>query len=349
MPTATTRMRTTKDEQCKPVPKRPTPLQYFAGILALALACFSLLYCYFYNTPAHASFSQTITGQVPFDDTETDTPSQTVTNTPSSTVTKTSTPIPSPSVTRTSTPLPTSTSTATSTARTSTTATGKQTPLPVQTSLSNAGPVTGGNETPNATTNNQGNQSNQGGIQSGNTFPFLSLIVFLGSIVLLGLLGIAWWMILRGRGLSRRSRKLSRSGAASWSRTRITDQHNSIVAQRAFDLATPQGGGLTSNQEDQAGQRGTMSQAVPSSSRSDVTNNASVTLYAAKTIANLPSYSSPGVPRPGGFITPGGNPPVSFNAMANIAPEYQSTNDPVSFAETPEPLTSIETAPSTEM
>jgi hypothetical protein len=120
-------MRTTKDERCKPVPKRLTPLQAISGILALSLVCFSLLCFYFHKTPAYASSGyingKTTTGQVPFDDTETGTPSQTVTTTPSSTVTMTSTPIPSPSATRTSTPLPTSTRTATSTTRPSTAAT----------------------------------------------------------------------------------------------------------------------------------------------------------------------------------------------------------------------------------
>lgn len=255
IPTATKRMRTPKDEQCKPVPKRPTPLQAISGILALSLVCFSVLCFYFHKTPAYASSGYingtTTTGQVLFDDTETVTPSQTVTTTPSSTVTTTSTPIPSPSATRTSTPLPTSTWTATSTTRTSTTrpstaatnntVTNKQTQKPVQMSLSNAGQGSGGNQASIATTaptNNQGKQSNQSRNQSGHTFPFLSLGIFLGGVVLLGLLVKAWWMILRGRGLPRRSRKWSPSGAAAWSRTRISDRHDAIVAQRTFDLAT---------------------------------------------------------------------------------------------------------------
>src|SRR5712691_10976807 len=265
IPTATKRMRTTKDEQCKPVPKRPTPLQAISGILALSLVCFSVLCFYFHKTPAYASSGYingtTTTGQVPFDDTETVTPSQTVTTTPSSTVTTTSTPIPSPSATHTSTPLPTSTWTATSTTRTSTTrpstaatnnaatdnaatnntVTNKQTQKPVQMSLSNAGQGSGGNQASIATTaptNNQSKQSNQSRNQSGHTFPFSSLGIFLGGVVLLGMLVKAWWMILRGRGLPRRSRKWSPSGAATWSRTRISDRHNAIVAQRTFDLAT---------------------------------------------------------------------------------------------------------------
>src|SRR5713101_3138118 len=155
IPTATKRMRTTKDEQCKPVPKRPTPLQAISGILALSLVCFSVLCFYFHKTPAYASSGYingtTTTGQVPFDDTETVTPSQTVTTTPTSTVTKTSTPIPSPSATRTSTQLHTSTRTATSTTRPSTAATDKQTQKPVQMSLSNAGQGSGGNKTSIAT------------------------------------------------------------------------------------------------------------------------------------------------------------------------------------------------------
>ena len=263
IPTATRRMRTTKDEQCKPVPKRPTPLQAISGILALSLVCFSVLCFYFHKTPAFASSGYingtTTIGQVPFNETETDTPSQTVTTTPSSTVTttptstvtKTSTPIPSPSATRTSTPLPTSTRTATSTSQASTAATNntatnnaatnKQTQKPVQMSLSNAGQGSGGNQASIATTaptNNQGKQSNQSGNQSGHTFPFSSLGIFLGGVVLLGLLVKAWWMILRGRGLPRRSRKWLPSGAAAWSRTRISDRHDAIVAQRTFDLAT---------------------------------------------------------------------------------------------------------------
>ena len=255
IPTATKRMRTTKDEQCKPVPKRPTPLQAISGILALSLVCFSVLCFYFHKTPAYASSGyingKTTTSQVPFNETETDIPSQTVTTTPSSTVTMTSTPIPSPSATRTSTPLPTSTWTATSTTRPSTaatdnaatnnTVTNKQTQKPVQMSLSNAGQGSGGNQTSIATTaptNNQGKQSNQSRNQSGHTIPFSSLGIFLGGVVLLGMLVKAWWMILRGRGLPRRSRKWSPSGAAAWSRTRISDRHDAIVAQRTFDLAT---------------------------------------------------------------------------------------------------------------
>jgi hypothetical protein len=258
IPTATKRMHTTKDEQCKPVPKRPTPLQSISGILALSLVCFSVLCFYFHKTPAYASSGYhqingtTTTGQVPFDDTVTTTPSSTVTTTPSSTVTttpsstvtNTTTPIPSPSATRASTPLPTSTSTATSTTRPTTAiaaATDKQTQKPVQMSLSNAGQGSGGNQTPIATTaptNNQGKQSNQSGNQSGHTFPFSSLGIFLGGVVLLGLLVKVWWMILRGRGLPSRSRKWSPSGAAAWSRTRISDRHNAIVTQRTFDLAT---------------------------------------------------------------------------------------------------------------
>jgi hypothetical protein len=108
-------------------------------------------------------------------------------------------------------------------------------------SLSNAGQGSGGNQTSIATTaptNNQGKQSNQSRNQSGHTFPFSSLGIFLGGVVLLGLLVKAWWMILRGRGLPRRSRKWSPSGAAAWSRTRISDRHDAIVAQRTFDLAT---------------------------------------------------------------------------------------------------------------
>jgi hypothetical protein len=247
MPTTTKKMRTTNHEQCKPIPKRPTQLQFISGILALSLACFSLLCFFFYKAPAHASSGyvqtnqKTMTGQIAFDDTETDTPSQTVTTSPSSTVTKTSTPIPSPSETRPSTRSPTSTRTSTSTNRPSSAATGKQIQSPVQMSLSNAGQGSGGNQPPiviTAPTNYQGNQSNKSGNHSSHSIPISSLIIFLGSIILLGSLSKAGWMILRGRGLSRRSRKLSPSGAAAWSRVRISDQHNSIVTQRAFDLAT---------------------------------------------------------------------------------------------------------------
>ena len=108
MPTSGKSMRTTQDEPGI----RPALLQYMIGTFALALVCCSLLCIYFYTTPAHAdpgyqqANSKTMTGQVAFDETETDTPSPTVTNTPSPTVTTTSTPTPLPSATRTTTPSP---------------------------------------------------------------------------------------------------------------------------------------------------------------------------------------------------------------------------------------------------
>jgi hypothetical protein len=336
MPTTTKKMPTTNHEQCKPIPKRPTQLQFISGILALALACFSLLCFFFYKAPAHASSGyiqtneKTMSGQVAFDDTETDTPSQTVTTSPSSTVTKTSTPIPSPSETRTSTRSPTSTRTSTSTTRPSSAARGKQTQSPVQMSLSNAGQGSGGNQPQiviTAPTNYQGNQSNKSGNHSGHSIPISSLIIFLGSIILLGSLVKAWWMFLRGRGLPRRTRKWSPSGAPVWSRTRISEQHNSIVTQRAFDLATFSGGVLTSDQEDLAIQRGAMSQAFPLSSRSGLTNTESVSLLAGATKSNLRSHIYPGVPRPVALITHGGNLPVSFNAIPPIT-DVPVTNQP---------------------
>ncbi len=134
MPTSSKSMRTTQDEPGI----RPTLLQYMIGTFALALVCCSLLCIYFYTTPAHAdpgyqqANSKTMTGQVAFDETETDTPSPTVTNTPSPTVTTTSTPTPLPSATRTTTPSPTPTrsATPTETIQPSPTATSMQTPSP---------------------------------------------------------------------------------------------------------------------------------------------------------------------------------------------------------------------------
>lgn len=254
------------------MPERPTLLHYIAGILALTLVCFCLLCLYFYVTPAHASSGyqqaagKTMTGQVAFGETETDTPSRTPTHTPTSTVTATPSPIPSPSVTRTSTPLPTSTSVATATAHPSTAATGKQTPSPVHMSVSTAGQGINGDQTSNSTTapgSNQGNQSNQGGNQSDNVFQFVSLGVFLGSMALLGLLVPACWMIVRRRKLSRRSQKWSPGDTVAWINTPTNDPYNSTFAQRTFDLATSQGGVFTNDQRDQAVHYGAAYQNLP--------------------------------------------------------------------------------------
>src|SRR5260370_16839086 len=101
MPRSSKSMRTTQDEPGI----RPALLQYMIGTFALALVCCSLLCIYFYTTPAHAdpgyqqANGKTMTGQLAFDETETDTPSPPLTNPPPP-------PLPTPS---TPPPLPTST------------------------------------------------------------------------------------------------------------------------------------------------------------------------------------------------------------------------------------------------
>ena len=261
-------MRATKNMQSEPVSTRPTPLHCITGILAFALACFSVLCIYFYATPAHASSAnqkangKTSSAQVVFDDTETETPSRTPTSTPSSTVTSsptatatsTSTPAPSPGVTHTATPFPTSTRSATSTAQPSSTATSKQTPSPVSTSTGLITQGTGVNQTPVASptpANRQSGRSAQVANQSGNTFPFVPLIISLGSLISLGLLLKGWWGILRRPPSAARSPKLNRGEATSWSRKRSGNPQDAIIAQRAFDLAVPWGGAATGDRQAQ--------------------------------------------------------------------------------------------------
>ncbi len=335
--------------QSKPVSTRPTPLHYITGILAFALACFSALCIYFYATPAHASSAnqqangKTSSAHVVLDDTETETPSSTVTSTPTSTVTSTptstvtstptstvtstSTPAPSPSVTHTATPLPTSTRSATSTTQPSSTATSKQTPSPVSTLTGVTTQGTGVNQTPVASpapTNKQSDQSSQVAKQSSNTFPFVPLVIGLGGLILLGLLLKGWWGILRRPSSAARSPKLNLGGATSWSRTRTSNPQDAIIAQRAFDLAVPWGGAATGDGPAQTMQPGAMFPVSSFSSHSNVTNNAPYS--GATTSASF--YTSPGLRRPGGFITPAGSQYVGVNDMSTIAPD-PVTNQPV--------------------
>jgi hypothetical protein len=244
-------MRTTKDKPGI----RPTPLHYLTSTLALALVCCSLLCIYLYTTPTHASTGsqqangQTMSGQLPFDETETETPPPTATSTPSPTVTTTpsptattpATPTPSPSVTRTTTPSPTPqrSATPTATVRPSPATTGMQTPSPGATPTSKATSITitalgaGANQTPvtsPAPMNNQSDQVSQGAHHTGNTFPFPALMIGLGSLALLGLLLIPGWMIARRCLLPAPLPKLPPSGAAPWSRTRISDPPDSLHA-----------------------------------------------------------------------------------------------------------------------
>lgn len=182
-----------------------------------------------------------MSGQLPFDETETETPPPTVTSTPSPTATTTATPIPSPSVTRTTMPSPTPTRSATPTAtvQPSPAVTGVHTPSPGATPTSKATSIaitaqgTGANQTPVASpapTNNQRAQASQGARYPGNTFPFSALIIGLGSLALLGLLLIPGWMIARRCLLPAPLPKLPPSGAGSWSRTRISDPPDSLHA-----------------------------------------------------------------------------------------------------------------------
>ncbi len=244
-------MRTTKDKPGI----RPTPLHYLTSTLALTLVCCSLLCIYLYTTPTHASTGsqqangQTMSGQLPFDETETDTPPPTVTSTPSPTATSTpsptaastATPIPSPSGIRTTTPspAPTRSATPTATVQPSPAATGVQTPSPGATPTSSATSIaittqgTGANQTPVASpapTNNQRAQASQGARHPGNTFPFSALMIGLGSVALLGLLLILGWVIARRCLLPASLPKLPPSGAAPWSRTRISNPPVSLHA-----------------------------------------------------------------------------------------------------------------------
>jgi hypothetical protein len=325
-PTSSKRIRTTKNEPGI----QPTPLHYLTGLLALAFICCSLLGIYWYTTSAHASSGspqangKTMSGQVAFAETETEYPSPTVTTTttpnPSPNATRTTTPNPSPNATRTTTsnllpdatsattPSPTSTGSATpaATVQPSPTATGTQTPSPSATSISIITQGTGANQTPvssPATTNDLGAQSSQGAHHPGNTFPFSALMIGLGSLALLGLLFIPGWMIVRGRLLSMSSPKLSPSRAASWSRTRISDQVS------AFNL------------------------------QDNLTYNA---LSAGVTTATPGLYTSSAVSRPGSLFTPGSNPPASLQALPTMAdisvpnpPAFSSRDDATSAATSP--------------
>jgi hypothetical protein len=334
-------MRATKNTQSKPVSRWPTPLHCITGILALALACFSALCIYFYATPAHASTAnqqangQTSSAHVVFDDTETETPSQTPTNTPSSTVTSTptstvtstSTPAPSPSVTHTATPFPTSTRSATSTAQPSSTATSKQTPSPVSTSTGITTQGTGVNQTPVASpapTKKQSDQSAQVANQSSNTFPFVPLIISLGSLLLLGLLLKGWWGILHRPSSAARSPKLDLGGATAWSRTRNNNPQDAIMAQRAYDLAVPGRGAATGDRHAQTLQPGAMTPVSSFSSPGNVTNN---TPYSGAT-TSAGFYTYPGMRQPGGLITPAGSQHIGVSDMPTVA-RVPVTNQPV--------------------
>ena len=298
-------MRTTKNKPGI----QPTPLHYLTGLLALAFICCSLLCIYWYTTSAHASSEspqangKTMSGQVAFDGTETEYPSPTVTTTttpnPSPNATRTTTPNAtrtttsnlSPDATSATTPSPTSTGSATpaATVQPSPAATGTQTPSPGATPASSATSIsiitqgTGANQTPvslPATTNDLGAQSSQGAHHPGNTFPFSALMIGLGSVALLGLLFIPGWMIVRRRLLSMSSPKLSPSRAASWSRTRISDQVS------AFNL------------------------------QDNLTYNA---LSAGVTTATPGLYTSSAVSRPGSLFAPDSNPPASLQALPTTA------------------------------
>jgi hypothetical protein len=320
-------MRTTKDKPGI----RPAPLQYIIGMFALALVCFSLLCIYFYRTPAHASpgyqqaNSMTMTGQIAFDDTETNTPSPTATNTPSPTATNKpspttthkpsptattmSTPNPSPTVTRTTTPSPTSTWSATTTTivQPSPAATGLQTPSPGATptsgitSITTSTQGTGANQTPVASpapTNNQGDQSSHGAHHPGNTFPFSALLIGLGSVVLL----LPGWMIVRRRLLPRLFPKSPPRRAVPWSRTR------------------------TSDQQEQAIQYGALDQVSPFSQQGNATYNAP---YDGTTTATPALYTSSAVSQPGGLLVPDSNPSASLNALPTMA-DVPVPNQPIS-------------------
>lgn len=224
---------------------RPTSLHYMAGIFALILACCSLVCIYWYTTTAHASSGSqqtkgmTMSGQAPFDDTETASPTMTITPSP----TTTSTPAPSPSATRTTTPSPTSTKAATPTATdqptlSTPTTTGQQTPSPVTKPTSSATSISittqgaGVNQTPvtwPAPANTQGNQAIQGASYPDNTLPLSSLTLSLGSVILLGLLCIPGWVILRRRLLPPLSSRFPPSGATPWCRTRPSEQVSPFI------------------------------------------------------------------------------------------------------------------------
>ena len=290
-------MRTTKNEPGI----QPAPLHYITGMLALALVCCSLLCIYWYTTPAHASSGsdqangKTMSGQVAFDETETETSSPTIATTPSPTVTTISTPTPAPSVSLTTTPSPTSARSATPTAtvQPSLAATSTQTSSPGATPTSSATSIsittlgTGAHQTPvssPAPTNTLVDQSSQGAHRPGNTFPFSALLIGLGSVVPLGLLFISGWMIVRRRLLSLSSPRLTPSGAAPWSRRRISDQLSPFTLQ---DNRT--------------------------------SKVLSLELSAGVTTATPGSYTSSAASRPGSLFIPGSNPPASLHALPTMA------------------------------
>jgi hypothetical protein len=332
MPPSSTSMRTTQDEPGI----RPALLQYMIGMFALALVCCSLLCIYFYTTPAHAdpgyqqANGKTMIGQVAFDETETEIPSPTVTNTPSPTVTTTSTPTPLPSATRTTTPSPTPTRSATpkATIQPSPTATSMQTPSPGATPTSGALSIstttqgTSANQPQRAVsspapTNNQADPS-QNATHPGNTFPFSSLMLGLGSVALLGLLCIPGWVILRRRLLPVLSPKLPPSGAAPWSRTRISDQEQTV-------------------------QYGAQFQVSPLSPQDHAPYNAPSVAPCAGTTTAIPGlYTSSTVSRPRSLFTADSNPPASLNGLPTMG-AVPVPNLPAFQKQTPDELSAENT------
>lgn len=227
-------MHITNDQQKSSRSGRLTLLRFTTGFIALAIASSCLLCIYFHSTPAHASArsyqtnSTTAGGQIVLDDTETETPSKTPTHTPSPTVTSTTTPAPSPSATYTAVPSPTSQ--------------GQQTPS----SSATPGRVvvqggTGAGLTPvvsPATSNNQTNPASQAS-QADNGFPYMPLLISLGSLALLGFLFRIFWSALRpflpGQLLASSGRRRVAGRPA-----RKSSRQDILIAQRAFDLAAPQ-------------------------------------------------------------------------------------------------------------
>jgi hypothetical protein len=321
--------------QFAPASKPLTSLHYITGIFALTLACVSALCIYFYATPAHASSGNHLanasasSGQVVFDDTETETPSQTPTHTPTSTATSTSTPTatstsmptPLPSATRITTPSPTSQKPTKATVLPSSTATSKQTPASVNV-------ATGGLQTPVASpvpTTKQSNQASQDTNASGSAFPVVPLTISLGGLILLGLLLKGWWGILRRPSPKVGAPNLPDGVVASASRAHQGSQQDTIIAQRTFDLAVPWGGVFTRDQFAQAVQQRAVNMVSPLPPPSNVAN----TPPYPGTTASTSFYSYPGIQRPGGFVAQAGNQPVGINAMPTVP------NTPVPVANQP--------------
>jgi hypothetical protein len=328
--------------------KRLTSLHYITGIFALALACASALCIYFYATPAHASSGNRLanasasSGQVVFDDTETETPSQTPTHTPTSTATSTSTPTatstsmptPLPSTTRITTPSPTSKGPTKATVLPSSTAASKQTPASVNV-------ATGGLQTPvisSIPTNKQSNQVSQDTSASGSAFPIVPLAISLGSLILLGLLLKGWWGILRRPSPKVGAPKLPDSVSAPTNRAHQGSQQETIIAQRAFDLAVPWGGVLTKDQFAQAVQQRTVNMLSPLPPPGNVANTPPYT----GTTASTSFYSYPGIRRPGGFASQSGNQPADINAIPTVP------NTPVPTANQPALQAQASSGPSTD-